>query len=146
MIEKLLEKWNRIKEKGCCMGETSGMERNLLLMDSILRNVRTLKLDEVFDGDTEIPQQYLDAQAELDKLDNKRVKLDFETHVLESQLRIKRAIDEALDTSPWPGIGLSLDLGLVDGVGVLTLCRFVNLWLRILSSSESDDDELRSMG
>jgi hypothetical protein len=39
MIEKLSEKWNRIKEKGCCMGETSGMERNLLLMDSILRNV-----------------------------------------------------------------------------------------------------------
>lgn len=40
MIEKLLEKWNRIKGKGCCMGESSGMERNLLLMDSILRNVR----------------------------------------------------------------------------------------------------------
>lgn len=53
----------------------------------------------MFDGDIEIPQQYLDAQAELDKLDNKRVKLDFETHVLESQLRIKRAIDEALGVS-----------------------------------------------
>jgi len=61
--------------------------------------IQTLLPSDEYDGDTKIPQDYLDAQAELDRLDSERVKLYYENHILESQLKRRRALDEALVVS-----------------------------------------------
>jgi len=57
--------------------------------------IQTLLPGEEFDGNTIIPQEYLDSQAKLDELDTQRVKLDYETHILESRLRAIRDADAA---------------------------------------------------
>jgi hypothetical protein len=61
--------------------------------------LHTLQPGEDYDGDTLIPQEYLDEQARLDRLDDQRVKCDYQNHIKESQLRARRAAELASSVS-----------------------------------------------
>jgi hypothetical protein len=55
--------------------------------------LHTLQPREEYDGDTLIPQEYLDKQAILDQIDDLRVKCDYHNHNIESQVRARRAAE-----------------------------------------------------
>jgi len=51
--------------------------------------LHTLQPGEDYDGDTLIPQEYRDEQARLDRLDDQKVKCDYQNHIRERKLRAR---------------------------------------------------------